>query len=628
MKQSYKAIIIACLTIIVFSCYSQSGITLREANLAYDQLNAEKAFGYYQQLWEDQSTNLIDRATAGIALAKMTWLIYDQPQKAMNLLAEVEELSGKANRIFNLYARIALKEKDFEMAVSMVQKALETSTTEPGKMTSTLALAEAILGKYRHKIFIDHATRIKVVDAKDLEETYNLVLELFKTQSTKIAVAKALLGLALLKEEHSIAFKAWCAYYRLKSPEEASNKLKEPYQILESTLNHSDEKMSETVATDLILGLAKSGFVEWAIMLKNYYASEFEFDNREINDLEALYHTYLSIEVITENFYRATALGKENRKEFGKQLNKEAEKLWMKLHWKEEAPKFTSEKFDAEVRKRFGTVIRVYNNTYMGLHLGQAIKDEIIEVEQYGRKAKMQYVKVDHMISNGYLTWFADGRLSHGGWINSAESIFQVRLSHLADNAWERVHDPIARSERLKQIEERKASDLEVVKKNPYNYLFGLLSAIRFKATDAIYQELLKEGLEGEALEITFKEKVDKYHDYGTIIHEARHAIDKEIKDFKEPEFEFRAKLSEIYFSEVPFFTLAYGGILSPDTGGKSAHGKANLKILKGLVEWMEEHQNDISGFDRQKPVLPQLELLTEEQLKAAMKSMDPLAQK
>ena len=40
----------------------------------------------------------------------------------------------------------------------------------------------------------------------------------------------------------------------------------------------------------------------------------------------------------------------------------------------------------------------------------------------------------------------------------------------------------------------------------------------------------------------------------------------------------------------------------------------------------MDEHAGDILGLDRERPLLPQLDLLTNDQLRAAFRSMDPLA--
>jgi hypothetical protein len=47
---------------------------------------------------------------------------------------------------------------------------------------------------------------------------------------------------------------------------------------------------------------------------------------------------------------------------------------------------------------------------------------------------------------------------------------------------------------------------------------------------------------------------------------------------------------------------------------------------MLGLIRWMRAHGSEIRGFDAMVPVLPQLPLLTDAQLRRAFRSMDPLA--
>ena len=86
---------------------------------------------------------------------------------------------------------------------------------------------------------------------------------------------------------------------------------------------------------------------------------------------------------------------------------------------------------------------------------------------------------------------------------------------------------------------------------------------------------------------------------------------------------EFNAKLAETVFCRYPEIPLA-NNILHPNAG-IHGHGEANLKIVQGLVAWMEVHANEINNLDSSGPLLPQLDLLTNEQLQAAALSMDPL---
>jgi len=45
---------------------------------------------------------------------------------------------------------------------------------------------------------------------------------------------------------------------------------------------------------------------------------------------------------------------------------------------------------------------------------------------------------------------------------------------------------------------------------------------------------------------------------------------------------------------------------------------------MQGLVAWMSTHRSEIAELDAARPLLPQLDKLTDEQLRAATRSMDP----
>jgi hypothetical protein len=124
------------------------------------------------------------------------------------------------------------------------------------------------------------------------------------------------------------------------------------------------------------------------------------------------------------------------------------------------------------------------------------------------------------------------------------------------------------------------------------------------------------------------RELARRTHASSILAHEGRHAIDKRTPlSFlrSHAEKEYRAKLSEVALAPDPGLALT-GGILSANIGGSSNHGQANEKIMKVLVAWMRAHEDRIQGFDGSRPHLPQLDLLTDDQLRAAIRGVDPLA--
>jgi len=90
-------------------------------------------------------------------------------------------------------------------------------------------------------------------------------------------------------------------------------------------------------------------------------------------------------------------------------------------------------------------------------------------------------------------------------------------------------------------------------------------------------------------------------------------------------EQERRAKLSQIVFAADP--KLAFTGILSPYIGDpKIPHAMADEMIVKGYVQWMSANSGKIPGLNPSRPLLPQFNLLSDEQVRQIARNLDPLA--
>jgi len=621
MKKVCKIIIVNILLLTFLSCNSQSDITLEKADFLFIQMDTKKALNAYQRVWEDESKSKEDRSKAARMLAKMTWLIYQDNGKAFELLKSLETDYPQKTEIYCLWARILVEENLYDEAISKFNKALDYEENLYSRMDIKHEISKVILRNNLDKYNLSDLEVNQINNA--IEEMKSLIDKSYGV----VEYYKTLLGLSILVNDYKTLHNAWLGFFNVYEIENLNPKLKEAYANLKDIHSRATNKLNKIQVENLILGLAKSGFVNWASYVKKKFDSEYQFQNNEIDNYMHLNETYKTISTKTISFYRETALRKENRKQFRKYLLAEVEKLWNKLVWEGKQKEFDYQIFEKETRDKLGLVIRLYDNNYMGLHLGQAIHNEWITITQYGRDARLNYIITDHMISNGYEPWFWDGKATHPGWINAPVTIFRVRLPQISETAWRRVHDPNTKTIYEKSVEERSEKDIAIARKNPYAYLSGLMVRLRHESNKRFYHSLQEEGYRGEELKKKFITTFERHRDEGVVIHEARHAIDKQIKNkWEDDVFEFRGKMSEIIFCELPHAMLGYSGIISPDTGGKSAHGKANLQILKGLVKWIEEHQNEINGFDKKLPTLPQLDKLTEEQIKKAFWSMDPLS--
>lgn len=61
-------------------------------------------------------------------------------------------------------------------------------------------------------------------------------------------------------------------------------------------------------------------------------------------------------------------------------------------------------------------------------------------------------------------------------------------------------------------------------------------------------------------------------------------------------------------------------------TGGDSAHGIANARVLRAYGDWIAANSRAVAGFDPRLPPLAQLDRLSDAQMRAVARSLDPIA--
>ena len=92
----------------------------------------------------------------------------------------------------------------------------------------------------------------------------------------------------------------------------------------------------------------------------------------------------------------------------------------------------------------------------------------------------------------------------------------------------------------------------------------------------------------------------------------------------EDQDLEYRAKLSELALADYP--RLALSSIDADTIGTSTAHGRANSRIMKAYGEWLAAHTAEVQGYDSSKPVLAQLDRLSDGQIRAVARSLDPWA--
>ncbi|MCR9251009.1 MAG: hypothetical protein NXI20_11325 [bacterium] len=591
---------------------------LEEAHRLYFQMKPYQAYELYKQVLLDSSYSVEDRVEAGLNFSRMSWLMFGDVQQCYQTLTELESFNHNIDKIHVLWSRVLLAEKDFNGAISKSHSAINVAQSEKVKYEAHLALFKSILKKY------GNSSRLEIDRSTELSEAYQLCEKLMLEQPGDIELSNLYLGLSLLLGDLEAAYKGWLSFFR-SSNEEIHPTLENASVLLKKGIVEGDSVLN---VKSVVLGLAQSGFKDYSVLLARRYHHHVDTTDFQLQDLFVYQRFLNNVGHFTLDFYKKTVQGEEDKAKYNSKFLEECKRLFTSLAWDGDPKPYNNKNFSNEVRQRFNLIYDFQNaNGHYGLHLGHVVLDDTRMINHYGKSAKLRYIVIDHMKSNGYSSWFWDGAAEVGGW-TSSDYFLQVRSAYNQGpvNAWLMVTDSVHVVKTKKDIIEKKALDDSIARKNPFSYLPGLDIRLSFKVRSQLLDSLRQEGYSGNELRLkfinTFESRVRNSSIYA---HEGRHAIDDIYSGYMfASEDEFRAKLSEIYFADDPFH--AFGSILAPNIGDDTSHGKANLKIIKKLVYWMNDHSNEIAGFDHSRPTLPQFDLLTKEQLKSAIRSFDPLA--
>jgi hypothetical protein len=327
-------------------------------------------------------------------------------------------------------------------------------------------------------------------------------------------------------------------------------------------------------------------------------------------------------------YYRRTLAGEGRRDELLRTYYRASHDLWSKLDWSNRPPPpYFPAAVAPELSRRFGAVITFgITGGFYDVHMGHRVADEAVVFELYGARARLRYFLLDGMVTNGLQSWAWDTEGAHGGW-QRGDTIVQVRPVY-ADGALTLLLslDSLQRERERTAIAFDSLADVRLAAVDSIAFLPGVVARLRRDGRDALLDSLRHTALAERDVDAVFSAIVSRVTRESAIIaHEGRHALDERSPTPLVPaEREFRAKLSEVAQSSRPKLILS--SILHPNIGDATPHGQANARIMFGLIRWMRAHAAEIAGFDGSQPVLPQLPLLTDDQLRQAFRSMDPMA--
>lgn len=624
--------------------------SLERARTAFMQHDlAAAATSYHGVLAAD--TDALHRIEATTTIASIAWRVHRDSVTAIHALEAIAGTPGGAVAALTEEARMRASYGNFPGALLAASDAERRAATPAEHRSSVVALASVLIDQTFHDLLdrqspasparlvdrrmvqsalADRALTDRALLATAVEDLTALV----RTTPGDLEPARLLINAAALAGNTPAIELGWHSYYLVQSGDTLTGLLADPRRSLIALVRAGTQGATESPRQRdmLVRALAASGFTEAAACIVATSGTGVSALPR--NAALPAYADFLrAVRRHTDAYYRETALRSKaldsgSVAAWKQQLEDDARALWPRLDWPGQVPTFSVPSFDAELDRRFGMVVNLNKTAgYADLHMGQRVVDETHIIDQYGQKASIRFVALDAMVSNGFESWDWDGRAGHAGW-SSKGLIVQVRPLYAAApvKTWNSITDPVLVARTTAEIARDSAADWNRARANATAYLPGVIARLDRDGRRELLDSLRTSGKSGSALQSAFEHDIGAAVEGSSIFaHEGRHAIDAIIgPDLTDQQREYRAKLSEVAFAPLP--KLALGAIISRNIGDATPHGQANAQVMRGLVEWLQQHASEIEHFNPALPALPQLPLLTDTQLRRAFASMDPLA--
>jgi len=569
----------------------------------------------------------IERIQAAINSARDSWRIQHQPDKARKILAAARATDTNAAGLLMELAVLEVAQTNHNAAAHAARTALSEVKTPHDIFSARDVFGYVVWDEVLNGILRSGVTATKVGATDRVHEAVCLWDANMQTDSGWRYPSQFQTFLALFAGNGPAALRAWHSYYRIAPGATVNETLAAPARTLNRLLPTFTENADATTRREVVEALAQSRlFAEAAVLALQW---KLESDDALL-DLIAYARWTNQLERELGKEYRQRAMGKNYRdykRSVEKIMTTQAEALWKQLHWRTPPKRFTIGRFTRELGARYGAVFRLaYPDAVSFAH---CVGERSVTVEQYGHKKVMRFIELDSVVSNGHYDWVTGVQGSgFGGWAESSPNRFYEVRTDRSVIAWKQATDPELLRLDHEQLARWEREDAEKAKTHSAGYFPGLALRLRLNSSEKLLQSLKARGLRDAELRAAFIQQYAEAVQASLLVaHEGRHVIDMRnpLRLWKLEDLEFRAKLSEVAFAPNPPLTLGTGTIFNDGIdGGSHPHSRANQRVMKGLLAWLQSHAAEIPALDRSQPLLPQFDRLTDDQMRAAIRSMDP----
>lgn len=640
---------------------------LDEATRRFARGEAAQGEELVRRAWLKGEGTAEERVEAGVAYARVLWRVRNKPAAARKVLGAARALKANPARPWLELAELETASGRYSVACDAARAALPLAGNSNEKREARARFGEAMCAEVFETVLRGGLPATNSALLGRVREGLGLLEPVMQNEPGWRAPSRCQILLALLAGDGNAALRAWHSYFllvpgepsprpHLENPRDLGDLVMEngkwncrpvvfmePEAILEKLL---PDFTADSVEMRLKVVRALAGgrlFPEAATLAVNWGLK----GDKTIDDIIIYGRWYDNLSRRVENEYRRHAqgksywhhvripgvldwdLGKTSRVE--RLVQSELRRLWRERHPRPNAPPYPAEGSGVDLAISFGAVIRsVEAPDFFSFSHIIMTSDE--SIEQYGRTQSMHCVTLDSFICNGYGDWlmgFTGAAL--GGWASPPSGFAEVRVDYPL-NIFEAFVDPDLYREYISERLPGLATEDEArARTNACGYFPGLALRLFVRGNERLLERLKAEGLSGVELRTAFlQERQRLLRPAHILAHEGRHVFDMSDKPggYSGAELEFRAKCSEIVFAPDPLLIAGVGNIFSPNIGRKdNGHGSANTRIMKLLADWMKVHSAEIAALDESRPLLPQFDRLTDDQMRAAFRAMDPRGQ-
>ncbi|QNA83577.1 hypothetical protein G4G27_05845 [Sphingomonas sp. So64.6b] len=454
--------------------------------------------------------------------------------------------------------------------------------------------------------------------------------EVLGRQPGRSDAAEALVGIGVAAGNGSAILNGVLAYHFIANAAATTGIMAAPVAALASLARDwRAESLTIEERRRLALALGGARFYKLAAQVAEQVADI----DPELHALLAYRDYLLAVASVNASFYPRIANGlRSYEAAYDSAMAKPAETLLLALGSKAPSDDRSSKAILADllpvIADRFGAE-GYFDATvdFYGMLAGHTVVDERRRVQQYGHSAEFRFISLDQMISRDFTSWY--GTTNVGGW-GTESTMIQVRQAYLTapydQLAW--ITDPKALAVLERRISTLELTDLKRCGADPYAEPDAAPLRIRLEASRRIANSQKHNGPLGGPAAVGFIAEVLRLTTEATVFaHEGRHSLDQAyraeaFKTMPDDERELRAKYSEITFSLDPRYALT-GSIIGGHLDESSGHGRANRRFRELLVRWMDAHRAEIEHLIADRPLIMQIDLLSDAQLRSFVAGVD-----